>query len=583
MSREFRYKTTFVTTAKVIATEDEDRFISKASLRGLKGLVPEGLDIEGNPDLLFIAANSACVGLCNKNYDAITPETAIAINDSARHKPINIQHDRDSIAGVVIESGFTKYGSNEPITAEQASELKEPFNMAFVGALWKTVEPRIAKYISNVGDSIGEQAMSISWEVGFDSYSIATKSKNLFDAKIIKASDGDFESYDKMLTANGGEGKDDSGNIVYRVLDGNALILGFGIVTNPAGNVRGILPLDKSDQSKASVPSNTLSSAHQEYLASQPESGPGYHMCNIMMKDGTKHMGIPVLNHSILPDHIKADDIDTMEACNITPKRNPAEANEKNVEDIRLTSNNASVNLNTTITAMEIKSLSDLKTHWEEFRKLESSASIPAIDTLTKTIEDKSKEYVDKLNEAEAAAEKLRTSQAETEKRAKDLEASLAQVRQELDQVKADAAAAAALTQFNERMGSFDEKFDLDDEDRKLIAEEVRDVANDEAFTKVFAKYEKLLAAKMKKAKKDGEKKGDKMHDMEDDDDEDDAEAKKIKAAIASVTEDKSGAVVPNNAIPPENDDLGSKMKAAFGEALSINEKSVNELSQKKS
>ena len=142
------------------------------------------------------------------------------------------------------------------------------------------------------------------------------------------------------------------------------------------------------------------------------------------------------------------------------------------------------------------------------------------------------------------------------------------------------AASAEAQAKFTERMSSFDEKFDLDDEDRTLIAEDVRAIETDEAFETYAKKQDKLLCAKKKSAKKDEksekpapfEKKGDKPDDKEPDDDKDD-----MKAAVASIAEIAGQKKVPNGAAPVDLS-LKERMFAAMTSAVKNNGKAVSKV-----
>lgn len=490
---DFPYITHFVSTAYIVKGTEPEVYTAMASLRNLHGIVPAELDIEGNPDLLYIAANAATPGLCNRNDDCISPACAITIHRTALHKYIDVEHKINDICGVVLKAALSRFGTNEPLTDEEAASLTEPFNMAIVGALWKRVNEKVTQYLYLVGDSTGSEAFSLSWEIAFLNYSIAVGPRELAKARIITPEDPQFAIYDKKLRVNGGPGKDEAGQPVYRVIDGPAVILGYGIVSDPAAHVKGILPLEEAK--------------NDAVVETQPAE--------------------------------------------------PAAASTQKSEEIIITPANTSVNP-ITITPMKIESLEQLTSKWGEIRLLESAAAVvDFVTTLQKGADDmvakvtESETALKAAQDARAAAEQAR---AQLEARATELQNEVTSIKAQLQKVADEAAAAAATQKFNERMASFDEKFDLDDDDRKLIAEDIRAIETDEAFDAYAKKQEKLMAQKKKGAKKSACDK-----------DMDDEEAKKKAAAastaIASTTELPNQSVV--NTTSPDTT-LLDQMNAAF-------------------
>lgn len=632
----YRYRSTFTSVAKVIVPTEEDRFIAKASLKNLGGILPPGINPDENPDMLYIAFDGAVAGLVNKNGDGITASTALAINKTARYKFISTEHDRKQIVGVILHPAFSCFGDNQPLTDEQAAQMAQPFNMAYVGALWKTVSPMLAKYIHRTDDAADEDVLSTSWEIAFDTYSIGVGSKNLWDAQIIPKTDASFASYDKMLRANGGSGKDEGGRPVFRVLDGDALILGYSIVPNPAAEVKGILPLEvplnpvtppKDPTAKSSelyeietvapislpdgeykanrfgysvkineeifatktgvrcaedeairmevvikggklyqivyeAKPNTLSAQFSAYLEEQPKSGVGYHLCDIIMKDGKIHSQIPIVNNSVLPMEINTNDISSIEICKKSEKS----------EEISQASRVNTITLPNF--SMKIENLTDLKTKWDEIRKLESSASVEEyLQTEIQKFAEKEaakakaeQDRVKSIEEAKASAEKALAAQADS---AKQLETSIQALQTQIAELKEAAATKEAAAKFNDRMRLFDEKFDLDQDDQKFIAADVNAIPadNDAAFDSYFKKQEKLLAAKMKKDKKDKKEK-------EPDGDE-------MKAAFASITSVPAASII-YTASPLVSETEKTKTAAAFNDAFLFNGKTAASLSASK-
>lgn len=579
---DYKFISTFTSVAKISVPTENDRFVAKASLVPLKGILPADVNPEDTPDLLFISCNGAVAGLCNRNGDAVSNETALEIFPTAKNKYISTDHDRDKVVGVILYPGLTRFGGNEPITVDQAKELKEPFNMAFAGVIWRAINPMLVKYLNNtVGED--DDALSMSWEIAFNSYDIGVGSKNLFDAKVISAEDASFDTYNKYLRANGGEGKDPAGQNVFRIIKGPSIILGYSIVARPAAEVKGILTFDK--QQEAAVEAKENASSTEEILNEIPESqrgflkdvapaGLGYHLCDIVMTDGTIHQSVAILNGRYLPKEVIASNVKEIKICE--------KSQEKNINP-----SDTCVNLNTEKT-MKISTIQEFET---AIAKFEGAA---AVVDFVKAIQQGSEQYVQELAKKDALIKDIETAKAENEKRAKELESSLATVKQELATIRAQAEATALEQKFQERMAAFDEEFDLDDEDRKLIASDIKDL-NDEAFASYFAKAKKLMCGKAKKKQKsDGEgaqggkksKDDDNDKGKESDDDEDDKGDKKSKAsdehkdAFASVKADEKE-TKPLVDQPLTNVSLKDEMAKAFASTIKLNGKPILDSQEK--
>lgn len=552
----YKYRSTFTSIAKVVNPTEEDRFIAKASLAPLRNILPADIDLAADPDLLYIACDGATAGLCNKNNDAITAETAVQIHGSAKNKFISTDHDRGSICGVVLHPQLTRLDSHAALTDEEALALKEPFYMSFVGALWKSVNPLLAKYLVKTGDSLDDSVLSVSWEVAFNEYSIGVGSKNLIDAKIITAADPNYEAYAELLLHNKGPGKDKSGNTVYRVLDQGALILGYSVVSNPAGNVKGILPLEPAPE-----PVETEAAAETSVSVTLDLE----HSTELFLEEIKTNPDFADMVAAVIAARtptVSTTEPITEVAASVSPE---------NLTPDSKTPNTLGVTHSTTM--ITIKSKEDIASKWDEIRKLESCASITEI---IDAIEQGSKQHIEQRDAALNSSKAAEEARIASEARATALEQSVAQLQAQLDEVRASAEAAERQAKYGERMASFDEVFDLGDEERKLIAAEVLAIETDEAFATCLAKYQTLMAAKKKGKfvpfeKKDGDKDGDDDSKMKEGKKESCASVD-TKAALASVTAVENQVIVPNTAAIDET--ILDKMTAAFASALKINGKS---------
>lgn len=173
-------------------------------------------------------------------------------------------------------------------------------------------------------------------------------------------------------------------------------------------------------------------------------------------------------------------------------------------------------------------------------------------------------EKTEKENELKAANEKIATVNAEHEAVKKQVE----ELSQKLASLESEKEAKAKEETFNMRMTSFDEEYDLEDEDRKVIAKAIKDL--DE---KAFEEYKETLAVLMKEKKKSYKKAmAEKMQK------EMAVKAEEIKASetpvVAETTQEvveqavdngaKASTEIPNSA-PAAQPSVKEKYAAAFG------------------
>lgn len=223
-------------------------FVSNASmeLEDLKSLLPDSEEIKNNPDLLYTCFNAAVINLINLNGDGITTEGAKILVESTKFKPMNIEHSREDIIGVITNYGFSSFGDNKTLTEQELTD--DPFNLSLAAIVWKISNKTFYKFILDSQDEDSEffKTVSTSWEVGFNSYKLAVGSKDLRKAKIID-DEATVEEYSKYLSSMGGTGFLPTGEEVYRVIGDDCRFLGCAFTTNPAAAVQGVLSVDYRD------------------------------------------------------------------------------------------------------------------------------------------------------------------------------------------------------------------------------------------------------------------------------------------------------------------------------------------------
>ena len=182
---EFKYTTTFSSVLKPLVSEDKDIYLALASLVEIGNFIPH-IDTEKNVDLLPVAFNAAVVNRVNKNGDVLDSKTAIASYKDFINKPINLEHNRERIIGVILTAGFSEFGSDVPLTEEAVANITGPFNITLGGVIWRTANPVLADKIEESNDPTSSNYLKISasWELGFHDYNLILidgDSKNIED------------------------------------------------------------------------------------------------------------------------------------------------------------------------------------------------------------------------------------------------------------------------------------------------------------------------------------------------------------------------------------------------------------------
>ena len=239
----FKYITTFSSVLKPLVSEEKDKYLALASLIEVGSFIPN-VDTEKNVDLLPVAFNAAVVNRVNRNGDVIDSLTALASYKDFINKPINFEHNRERIVGVILTAGFSEFGSDIPLTEDQAKDLKGPYNITLGGVIWKIANPNLATMIEDSSDStsVNYQKISASWELGFNEYNLIViegESKNIEDGSEISDA-SEIETLKVNLRTFGGSGKIDKSKSLYRKVIGNVVPLGIGLTETPAADVKGV-------------------------------------------------------------------------------------------------------------------------------------------------------------------------------------------------------------------------------------------------------------------------------------------------------------------------------------------------------
>lgn len=116
-------------------------------------------------------------------------------------------------------------------------------------------------------------------------------------------------------------------------------------------------------------------------------------------------------------------------------------------------------------------------------------------------IREASESYVAKVNEAKASQEKAEKEAADFKASQEALAVQLAETKDKLAKIEAAASAKEAADLFSARMDEFNNEYDLDDEDRQILASDLKEITSEDAYAAYKDKMAKLMKNKNKKAK----------------------------------------------------------------------------------
>lgn len=558
---DFPFKTTFAAQIKAIEPSETEINEVKASLTDLKSLLPEGIDPEDNPQLLYIAANLYVAGMVNLNDDGVDLETSLAAYKGFEKQQINIEHDRKRIAGYILHAGISEFGTDRLITEDEARAAGKPFNVCVVAVLWKVANRELCNYLTQASSPTHPdyKALSLSFEVGFASYNIGiidASTRIISEAKkVFTPADADYEMMSKRLRSNGGSGKMgvDSTEGVYQLLSGSFTPLGGGIVTMPAAAVKGIIAITEPNE-----PAELDDVEEDDKLEIETESK----------------------NKQIESNRILTSDIRNklMKVLSIFENKSLSSIISNKTRVLPSTSQ--------TINNFNMKSLIELKEKMASATKPEEMQEVVAsVMDIAEAITKASEQLSIQLEAEKNRGAEIEKARAEATAANEELKKSFEAVKAEVDALKAAQLAADKEAQFNARMASLDEIFDLESEDRVYIIEEVKDL-DEESFAKWMDKNTKVCRKEktkaFKKAQKDEKQK--KMDEM----------CAALKAKGVTVTIDENDLLKEVIASAKENiisdgitntiegsQSLKALVKEEFEEAVMIGGKKLNQFKKK--
>lgn len=479
---------------KPIVSEEKDKYLAIASLLDVGKFVPD-LDTEANIDILPVAFNAFVANRANANGDILGTDETIACHQNFINKPINVEHDRSKIIGVILSSAFSEFGTDKPLTEDEVKGSNKPFNVVLGGVIWRIADQSLAATIEDSSDptSMRFGSISASWELGFAEFELAKangESKNLEDCTICRNPEviaGLGENY------KFGEAQGEEGEILFRKPVGDIVPLGIGLTGTPAADVLGVASPKTNQEMKEGT--NADEEAEAEYKDHDKS------------KDGGKNKDKDKKDKKKDGDKKKKENPfkkEEGEASYFTPKQileclneylveqemtleefRQSLVEEEHIKKINESEKNIShSNKNDVIETrsenkiMKITSLDQI--NQDSMKELQASA---VRDYLSDEIQKASDEYAEKQKKSQEA---LELAEANFEKMNTDFEAAqkeIEELKKSLVSLQEEKAAAEKAEKFNERMASLDATYELNDDIRKVLAKQLQSVDSDEDYS----------------------------------------------------------------------------------------------------
>ena len=444
-----KYTTIFSSKIKPVIAEERDKYLALASAIEVAQFVPD-IDTEKQVDLLPLAFNAFVANRVNKNGDVVDTDTALSFYQDFKNTPINIEHNRERVIGTILTAGFSEFGTDKLLTEEEVKGMEGPFNVTLGGVIWKLVNKNISNLIESSADPTSEDYMGISasWELGFTDYNLVLlegTDKNIENGVIVE-DEQEILDLEKDLKALGGDGRTEDGDYIYRKVVGDVVPLGIGLTQTPAADVKGV---------------STNKTKEMEDTAEDLED----------------------LTSKITLEPVEENTFAEVDKTSQKQENNVINQNEEKV--------------------MKINSVKDITD--ESLKQLSASAVSDYIESELKEASERfsaDKSMVE--NNLKEAQEKIDIVSIDYDK----IKAELDSVTEKLGTLENEKKEKESEELFNKRMASLDETFSLEDEDREVIAEQVKSFDKEgwESFSK---RMNVLLRDKSREtlAKKDAETK----------------------------------------------------------------------------
>ncbi len=244
----------FASKVRPIVSEEKDKYLALASIDNLKKFIPN-IDINKNVDLVPFALDACVANRINANGHGVLTQEALSIADNFIYKPVDIEHDRSKLVGVILTASFSEFGTSKPLTREEVADRKSPFNVTLGGVIWRIVSGNLKEILEECSDPDSDEhaAVSGSWEVAFSEYKLILlpkNKKNFEDGEVIDKQE-DIAAIEKELGEIAYDTVNKEGKRVGVIFGEDVLPVGLGLTENPAADVEGVaVPENKKNEDK---------------------------------------------------------------------------------------------------------------------------------------------------------------------------------------------------------------------------------------------------------------------------------------------------------------------------------------------
>lgn len=537
-------------STNIFTSQDLEKFQKADELKKLHSLMPSSVDLKNNPDLLGIVLNAAVGGMMNRNFHAISNASLVEAAKKFLWKRVDLNHDTEKCVGVICNYGFSKFGSSELISEEEAAISIDPVNLSLAILVWSDVVPEafLDVLIESANPSSNLfQKVSASWEILYSEYDIAVSSSLLLKDAVVYSGE-DKAKFEKYLPLNKGKGfvqmKDASGGsynyYVFAVLNKNESIdsniilpVGIGLVKSPAAFVEGLSIVENENIMNELEEKKEIAEVEIE-IKTCPEGE---------KEDETEETPDKPEGESEDPEEEKKEGEDEMDEAKCKDKASELPINLAQKEEIISTINNNSVNSNIEQDKpMVIKSIKELTDE-----NLKTLAAANVLELFEVAVKEANSEYETKLTAL---------AQAETERdglsaNLETVKAELSALKAELSSIRAEQDKVETQARFNSRLSEIIAEFEVTPEAKAVIAKDLAGLdASDESYNSFKTKLKALLSIK----------KSDASVIVTESEKENSGDA--IKVALAE--SEKEAVIIPNSQDNKEKETLSAKYTRVF-------------------
>jgi hypothetical protein len=450
--KDFKFKTRFehiIKASEVLTGEAETSYISKAAdiVKNASELSAY-VDLWENKDLMAICCDLAVVNQLNNNGDGINSNMALYASRNFINKPINIAHDKSMIVGHILTKAYIDPTFRSVLDYNQIYDTQKPFFLSVGGVIYKLANDKFTELLMKIKDGKeSDTLISASWEVAFNDFDIAIGSKNIEECEIISDEEEKKQYIPYLKSTKGGSGVY-KGRTVGRLLKGEIIPLGLGLTQYPAADVKGIFLYDWEGSS---------SSQTVEAKASSEENNSQNNKSDVTTSDDKS-----LENKDIME---KLEIIKLIEESIASQGGKPTE---------------------------------------EAVASMARKIADAIVDKNDVYLQQK-QEIENKAKEQEALAEERKQKVSSLEAAIEETNKKLSEAESKLQVIEAERQKEVSRKKFDERMSTIDSKFDLTDDDRKIIATKVEALKEDGEFDSYLEEMTVLLKNRTKDASKEVE------------------------------------------------------------------------------